>query len=875
MMKIDYRLLIPFAAWIVFAGCGSSKKLSSPYDEIRILDTMLVTAPAMERGQSDSLPKALPEYQAANTRLFDLLHTRLEVSFDWETESVNGNAVLVLKPYFYPANRLVLDAKEFDIQEIVLEGTDHALDYDYDGYELDIRLDRMYRRTDTLRIQIRYTARPNASGGGWAITSDQGLFFINADGEDPAKPRQIWTQGETENNSRWFPTIDKPNERCTQEIFITVGDHFKTLSNGALVSSVKNPDGTRTDYWKMDQPHAPYLFMLAVGDYAVVEERWRSIPVQYYVEPEFEADAKAIFPYTTEMLEFFSNLLDYPYPWPKFAQVVVRDFVTGAMENTTAVVFGEFMYGKTRELVDLTDNEQIVAHEMFHQWFGDLVTCESWANLTLNEGFANYSEYLWLEHKHGPEEADFHLISETDDYIYSSRNDAHPLIHFRYSQREDMFDAHSYNKGGLTMHMLRKYLGDEAFFAGLNHYLVENAYSDVEADELRLAMEEVSGRDLNWFFDQWFFGKGHPILDIHYGYDAPVNETVVKITQNQFAAGMPAIFEFPVAIRIFLPDGSVREEKAWIREREAELRFSVPEKPLLVLFDPERVLLCERTENKSETDYAQQYRLAPNVRDRQEALQMLSGEGYSKMEQLWQEALDDTFWGIRLFALENLELQDVILPRIARLVAEDPHAKVRSAACYILGQSEDPRFVPDLEKVIDNDFSAYAVASALDALNTVSPEKGMAKAETLEAGAQGLIRDVIAEIYINAQDTGKLDYLLSCVNTADDYSSIYYLMGYLQLSKKTGIAQLLESSEVFFRIASAQGTSVMKRYAGMRALNEIHAELLDRSQAGKAGRERYLSADKEVLEKIESIKAEESDPELRNIFRSFPDPRIK
>ena len=273
-----------------------------------------------------------------------------------------------------------LDAKNFDFKSIKLfNGT--ALEYSYEGekQQVHITLDREYQRGEEVELVIDYTAIPAQSGGSAAITSDKGLFFINPRGEEGDKPTQIWTQGETENNSRWFPTIDKPNERCTQEVYVTVDDRFTTLSNGTLVSKNKNSDGTRTDYWKQELPHAPYLFMLAIGEFDVVEdEKWNGIPVNYYLESKWSPYAKDIFPYTREMLTFFSELTGVDYPWQKYSQVAVRDYVSGAMENTTAVIFGEFMHGTDRDLIDVDRNEKIVAHEMFHHWFGDYVTCESW-----------------------------------------------------------------------------------------------------------------------------------------------------------------------------------------------------------------------------------------------------------------------------------------------------------------------------------------------------------------------------------------------------------------------------------------------------------------------------------------------------------------
>lgn len=873
---MSFRPFALLAAGLFFLACNASRNMKStvPY-EIRVLDTMVVTAYAMP-GDQDLAEQSLPPYRASATRSFDLIHTRLDLAFDWEREAVIGKASLLLKPYFQASDRLILDAKGFSFQEVKLSPFGQALSYNYDGQQIAIDLGREYQRTDTLEIAISYTAHPSKEGGSWAITSDKGLFFINPKGEEAGKPRQIWTQGETENNSRWFPTIDKPNERCTQEMFLTVDSSLATLSNGVLVSSIANPDGTRTDYWKMDQPHAPYLFMLAIGDYAVVEDRWNDIPLQYYVEPEWKDHAKAIFPKTPEMLEFFSDLLDYPYPWPKYSQVVVRDFVSGAMENTTAVVFGDFMYGKKRELVDVLYNEKIVAHEMFHHWFGDLVTCESWSNLTLNEGFANYSEYLWLEHHHGKEEADYHLIAEWEDYIYEARDHAHPLIDFHYASRDQMFDRHSYNKGGMVMHMLRNYLGDDAFFAGLNLYLSRNAYTDVEAHELRLALEDVSGQDLNWFFDQWFFQEGHPRLEIEYAFDEKTGETVLSLEQTQGGDGMPAVFQFPFEISMFFPDGTAQNGNGWMREQKATFRFKSGQKPDLVLFDPDRILLCERQENKTVDNYFVQYYKAPNVRDRVEALQQIPFE-HPGFEALLTDVLGDSFWALRSFALDNLEESPVLLPKIARLARKDPKSQVRSAACYLLGQPGGEQYISVLEEVIESDYSLYVVAAALDALHVLSPQKAFAKAEELETTAEGSVLGVIADIFLSAKDARKMDFFRKQIDLQSEYESIYYMTGYLQLARLGAWYQMEEPAELFHGIALRPDVSMMKRFAAMRALNDIHNELKKRAgeTRDESAKKKIEALGKSVLNKIESIKASETNEELKDIYKSFPNSRVK
>ena len=285
---------------------------------------------------------------------------------------------------------------------------DKNLDYTYDGYQLTIELPKEYKKGEHYTLYLKYIARPEKvkDKGSIAITAAKGLYFINSTGSDPNKPTQIWTQGETEANSCWFPTIDSPNQKTTQEIYMTVPDKFLTLSNGILKSQTKNSDGTRTDYWKMDQKHAPYLVFMGVGEYSVVKDSWNNLEVNYYVEKEFESVARDIFGNTPEMMTFFSNLTGIPYPWDKYSQIVVRDYVSGAMENTTAVVHGEDAQQKRGQLIDKNEWEGTIAHELFHHWFGDLVTTESWANLTVNESFATYSVYLWLQHKYGQDAAD-------------------------------------------------------------------------------------------------------------------------------------------------------------------------------------------------------------------------------------------------------------------------------------------------------------------------------------------------------------------------------------------------------------------------------------------------------------------------------------
>jgi aminopeptidase N len=364
------------------------------------------------------------EYRETAPRINDLVHTKLDVKFDYDHAYLNGKVWITLKPHFYSTDSLTLDAKGMDIHKVgVATGASiKELKYKYDGWLLRICLDKKYKGGQAYTVFIDYTAKPNEVEvkGSAAINDAKGLYFINPKGEDKDKPTQIWTQGETEATSVWCPTIDKPNQKTTTEIYMTVPAKYVTLSNGKLVSQKKNSDATRTDYWKMDLPHAPYLFFMGVGDYAIIKDSWKGKEVSYYVEREYAPVARKIFGHTPEMIGFFSKITGVDYPWVKYAQITGQDYVSGAMENTTATLHSDAAQMDARELTDGNGWEPVIAHELFHQWFGDYVTTESWSNITLNESFANYSETLWDEYKYGKDAGDAQNYGDMLGYLGGS-----------------------------------------------------------------------------------------------------------------------------------------------------------------------------------------------------------------------------------------------------------------------------------------------------------------------------------------------------------------------------------------------------------------------------------------------------------------------
>lgn len=875
---------------VFFVSCSATKKANTPTPqeseeelsditvEKRQLDTMVVTPEPEELPEEfefelfdTNTTFELTTYNPSYTRTNDLIHTRLDLRFDWEKEAVIGKAELELKPYFYPVETVTLDAKGFEINEIKLIPGDKTLNYNYNDTLITIFLDKEYSTDESYTLSIDYVARPSESGGSAAITSNKGLFFINPRGEEKNKPRQIWTQGETEWNSRWFPTIDKPNERCTQEMYITVDEQYVTLSNGLLESSTDNEDGTRTDYWKMNQPHAPYLFMLTVGEFAVVKDQWEDIPLSYYVEPEFEADAPYIFPHTPEMLGFFSKKLDFKYPWDKYAQIVVRDYVSGAMENTTAVVFGEFMQRKKNELIDELYNEKVVAHEMFHHWFGDYVTCESWANLTMNEGFANYSEFLWLEHKYGRDEADAHMLQEWQGYIGSAQDGGHPLIHYSYEDKEDMFDAHSYNKGGSVLHMLREYVGDRAFWAALNKYLKDNAYEAVEVHDLRLAFEAVTGRDLNWFWDQWYFSQGHPIFDLAYDYELEDNLASLTVQQIQDPANMRAIFEIPSRVRIFYTDGSFVDEPITINQRTQTFEFAVKERPALMVFDPDRVLLCEIKNDNTPTDalpfaYKNVKALYHRLIGLQGAIETQSPETRT----LLSMALKDPYWGIRGLAMSMIQdPTNEELQTIRKIAGADPHSSARAAAFESLAQNGDEQAASVAIQAMERDSSEAVISAALNCLIKVDSNRAIDYVEKFKNAESLFMVTTVAELYASSGDTKYLSFFEEKLqdDMMEGFTAVTFYDLYQSLLVKADKEKIENSIEKLYSIATSTDNPPLRRAAGTIALYRMRVDFEEGTTALQPEVEAIKSTlVNEINQKIRAIKEKEEDDYLISIY---------
>ena len=871
MSKTMKNTIWMFALSAILLACGttkqkknetvadSSSKTEKTEKEVRETEAVATTKDAEEEAE-EIIERS--RYNAAATIKTDLIHTELDVRFNWEASQLIGNATLTCSPYFYDTDSLILQAKAMDINSVQLEG--EALEFNYTNDRvLRIGLDREYSRDEEYTVAIDYVANPEQKeeGGSSAIKSDKGLYFINPKGENPDQMPQIWTQGETEASSVWFPTIDRPNQKTTQDIYITVEDKYKTLSNGSLVSSEQNEDGTRTDHWKQELPHVPYLFMMAVGEFEVVEDSYTKpdgteMPVHYYVEPEWKEHAQAIFGETPEMIGFFSDLLGVDYPWDKYHQIVVREYVSGAMENTSAVVFGDFVYKTKRELIDGNDHS-IIAHELFHHWFGDLVTCESWANLPLNESFANYSQYLWDEHYYGRDQADYYAEKEADGYFQQSAQAGHhDMVWYDYESKEDMFDTHSYNKGGRILHMLRYYLGDDAFFTALQHYLKENAYQPVEMHQLRLAFEKVSGEDLNWFFNQWFFESHHPELEV--AHEILENGDVeLTVRQEQDLEEAP-LYKLPLQVDIYA-DGSKTTHDIVVNKNINTYNFSVEGTVENIVFDAQRVLLGAVDHDKPREWYVNQFYNAPLYKDREQAVIYGSRLRNEKGRQMILDALEDDFWYIRQQAIGKLDKvlskrpEDVRKAVISR-IKNDDNSKVRGSAVRFLANNffEDPHAEKTRElltKVINSDSSYFTISQALNGLTKGSDkdtEKALKLAESLEDERSSKLRAQIMGIYAKFDRQDKLDFMKQSLleKSVTGYDAIGGMSNFTSLLKKSDLEiqekyigtleELSEGGSPYINAVLPMNVMGLKRSADDR-VSALKSEIKKLEEANKSG----------------------------------------
>jgi aminopeptidase N len=576
--------------------------------------------------------------------------------------------------------------------------------------------------------------------------------------------------------------------------------------------------------------------MMAIGHFSVTKDHWNDKEVSYYTDPEYGKYARNIFGETPSMIDYFSDILGTPYPWEKFAQVVVHDYVSGAMENTTAVVHGTNMQQDPREMLDV-DYTDYIAHELFHHWFGDLVTCESWSNITLNEGFADYSEYLWREHRYGKELADQEFKKSMSSYISYSKQDDAPLIRYFYSDKEDVYDAISYNKGGCVLHMLRQEVGDEAFFAALKDYLSVNAFRAAEINDLRKSFEKITGRDLNWFFDQWFINGGHPVLNISYQWNDTALTQTVTIEQIQDTKIYP-VYRLPLKIDVYLKD-SIDHRNVVCDSKISTFSFSYSSKPLLVNVDASKSLLCSKKDQHTKEEWCFQYDHAPLYADRHEALTALSKK-YSfgtNEARVVRKALTDPAPRIREIAAENIGTwtkkdSSATLALLADRLSNDTIADVRLAALKAINKNYEYESFSNLLWSAAHDKSYQVTAEAFEIISNNDSATASKLAEELKQDSGSAIIAALAVYYAKQIHEDHYDFFDRAIRRTSfwDRAAVIkafgnYLITQPYDNQHKGISRLI--------VYTQQTSGRFSRSAGIAALRNIKKFLEDSAEGNK------------------------------------------
>jgi aminopeptidase N len=640
--------------------------------------------------------------RSERSRSYDALHYLIKIRLDLDRKAFEGEATVTADSLREGLATCVLDAEEFTVTA-VLSDDGRPLEFDQTAKELAVRLPRPCKFGEEFSFTCFYSGRDPKIG----------LTFV---AETVDNPPIVFSDSFPENVHHWFPCYDYPNDKVTNEIVATVERGLKVAANGRLVSVTEDPGaGTVTYHWSQGLPHSTYLIFLAAAPYVVVRDSYKTLPVNYWVYPRDAAKVGPTYGKTPKMIEFFDRIYGYDYPWQKYDQVSVPS--GGGAESTSATAMTH------RIMVDEKGEPDfpaigIVSHELAHQWWGDLITLRSWAHTWLNESFGTYSDYLYHRYEKGDDEGAVDLLGKLNAYLREARTRyIRPIVTDRYDEPGDMFDAHTYPKGARVLHMLRSLVGDEPFFKTLSHFLHRYAFDAVDTADFIRSVKTVTGRNLDWFFDQWLYKPGHPVFEVKSEWDAAKKAVRLRVAQVQdYSRGVP-VFRVPVSIKLVSP-GKTDIRKIWIEKREETFELPFEEKPLLVRFDEDNVLIKELIFPRERDELI--YQLGrDDVIGRMEAAGALLAfkDDPRTAAALTASLRSDPFWAVRKGALEALAQLGVKgVPAVLKKACQDPDPQVRAAALVALGNLKD-RSCLDLYKALFLEDPSYRVqAEALTAI---------------------------------------------------------------------------------------------------------------------------------------------------------------
>ncbi|MBI2866702.1 MAG: DUF3458 domain-containing protein [Chloroflexi bacterium] len=692
-------------------------------------ERFLLGCGAGEQAARSSRPFPLPgdRVHYAPDRSFKVHHIKIELRVDLHKKHIAGEVTHTVAAINDGLRKLEFHARELDVKGVRLDGG-RKLSFDYDGDKLTAYLPRPRKANRKFQVIIAYAASPR-----------KGMYFVGPDAGYPNKPWQAWTQGEDEDSRYWFPCHDFPDERASTEVLATVPASFFALSNGKLLGVKANRGKTKTYHWYQAKPHVAYLTSLAVGEFAEMKDKVDGIPLAYYVPKGRQEDAKRALGNTPDMMRFFNERLGLKYPWDKYAQVCVADFIFGGMENVSATTLTDIALHDERAHLDFS-GDPLVAHELAHQWFGDLITCQNWAHAWLNEGFATYFEALYTEHHRGKDEFVYEMYQNGLAYqAEDAGRYRRPIVQKTYREPIDLFDRHLYEKASWVLHMLRFVLGEELFWKAIRHYARKHQATVVTTPDLQQAIGEATGRSLEWFFDQWVYQAGHPQFKVQYAWDADASTAKLTVTQTQATDDQAPIFRMPVDVAFVLPRGksTVKETvRVQVSEKEHSFYFPLRQKPLMAAFDYGNWIL--KTVDLQMPKDMLSYQLE---HDDDAVGKVLAAKALGKLgtpeavDKLKAAVQSDAFWGVQAEAALALGAMKSEAARQALLEClEVKHPKARKAVVAALGEFKHESVVDALAPMLKRDASYFVEAEAAKSIGrTKSPrayellEKALAK----------------------------------------------------------------------------------------------------------------------------------------------------
>jgi aminopeptidase N len=711
--------------------------------------------------KSFRLPESRPHYPPQND--FHTTHVKLELALDFAKKSISGACTLTVEPVRSGLGRIRLDAQELDLGRVLVDNA--PADYEYDGSILDVTLPGSKGGKHTIRVE--YVATPK-----------DGVYFTGPDRENPEKEVQAWSHSEAEAARYWYPCLDHPSEKSSSELVLAVPRGYRVISNGKLVS-VKDAGESSVYHWKEDLPHSSYLTSFVAGKFEEIRQEADGIKLHYYFPESKRADVLRYFGETPKMIEVFSELTGVKYPYEKYDQTTVQDFVSGGMENFNATTMSTSYYPDAGSEEDFQTSYSsphvnavdLVAHELAHQWFGDLVTCSDWAHAWLNEGFAVYFQVLYIEKSRGVDQMRWDLNSRVEEYFEEDETEyRRPIVDRDYVWPEDLFDEHLYPKGASMLHELRFIMGDEAFFKGIESYLKSFAYSNADTHDLMKSMVNSSGLQLEEFFEQSFFKAGHPEFELSYSWDDEKRAATLHVRQAQKTDDATPVFKLPCEI-VFYVEGERLRFVVLLDSAEQTLTFMLPSKPSVVEFDPQRWLLKKVKFDKSIDLLLNQLEKSKDAWSRAEAAKDLGKLKSNKaIAGLKAAALGEQFWHVRANALEalgDIGTEDAL--KVLEYVGATDNRRVRRGLAKALGEFKQEKARTLLLDLLKKDESPYVRCEAALALAKSWPEGALPHLK--EAMKVHSPNETLAEACLDAMGKLRNDEVTSIVRESILYGN--------------------------------------------------------------------------------------------------------